>query len=272
LYHRCRRKMKPTIVPPFSPCRVFLALSLLTGACADDSQAVVDAGGDLDAAVGFFRDGEADVAPGDQALDVVPDYGPAPMEPPLTIPLCPADPSPMKVCCASALGFDDGSTDHFLPSACCRLALSRPVIVSAPTACGHGALRLDAAFRATDGNSMCDQPGQAAACDYVTGEVSRPVWTSLDLTGLTVSAMVYLDGPALPSAPVHASVFVLAGDRPVDGLDVPITQTGVWTAVPLRIPDNGTAPGADIRLIGVRVAFHGQAWTGYAYIDEITWH
>lgn len=251
-----------------------LAASLTGGACADDlapTLAGVDAGtddgtDDRDAGSGGPEDVAAD-------MNVAFDLGPPPTEPPLTIPDCPADGGTAAgaTCCASALGFEDGSTSHFLTPTCCRMALSKPHIASMPTACGRGALRIDADFRATDASSLCDQIGEAPACAFREGEVSRAVLASLDLTGLTVSAMVFVDGPALPTAPVLGKLFVLGRGGLIEGTALPITQTGVWTRLEFRIADDGAAPGADIRVIGIRIGFHGQAWRGHVYIDEITW-
>ncbi len=262
--------MKSVTAPsPNRSLATLLSAVMLAGACADDPAASV---GRVDAGVGGMDTREID-APFEGPTDVnVPlDLGPPPTEPPLTVPTCPTAGNAGASCCASALGFEDGSTSHFLPPACCRMALSKPQVSSMPTACGGWALRLDADFQATDASSLCDQPDQAPSCAFREGEVSRGVLAALDLTALTVSAMVYLDGPALPAAPVSAKLFVLGRGGLIEGTAQALPRIGVWTRIDLRIADDGTFPGADIRVIGVRIAFHGQAWTGRAYIDEITW-
>lgn len=256
-----------------APTRLLAAL-VLVGACANDGAARM---GGVDAAVGDGglsddadpgAGGDADGSPG---IDMAFDLGAPPQDWPLTIRDCTAVDPDAGTCCASALGFEDGSTEHFLPPACCRLALSIPQLVSAPTSCGRGALRLDADFRATDASSRCGQTDQVPDCAYQTGEVSRGVLTSLDLTGLTTSAMVYLDGPALPEQSVDATIFVLGRGGLIQGSGQPLTQLGTWIRVDLTIPDDGTSAGADVRVIGLDVAFHGQAWKGNVTIDEITW-
>jgi hypothetical protein len=193
------------------------------------------------------------------------------MEPPLTIPVCPAIPAPDELCCASALGFEDDSSQHFLTPACCRMALATPQVVATPTACGRAALRLDADFRTTDPSSLCGQPGEVLACAFQTGEVSRAILAPLDLTGFTLSAMVYLDGPPLPAMPPHGSVFVVGRGGLIEGPGIPITQIGTWTRVQLPFADDAAGLGVEIRVMGVRMTFHGQPWMGHAYIDEITW-
>ena len=255
-----------------APTRPLAAL-VFVGACANDGAARM---GGVDAALGDGglsddadpgADGQSD---GALATDMAFDLGAPPQEPPLTIPDCTAI-ADGGTCCASALGFEDDSTEHFLPPACCRLALSNPQLVSTPTSCGRGALRLDADFRATDASSLCGQTDQQTECAYQTGEVSRGVLTSLDLTGLTTSAMVYLDGPALPAQSVEGTIFVLGRGGLIQGNGQPLTQLGTWIRVDLTIPDDGTSAGADVRVIGLDIAFHGQAWMGNVTIDEVTW-
>ena len=214
--------------------------------------------GPNDAMSGLLRD----AAPADAGITQT--------EPPFTIPVC--DGQSDGKCCPSAIGFEDGSTEHFLPPACCKLALSNPRVVMSPTACGRGALQLDADFRATNAASKCGEAIEDVACSFQTGEISRAVLTSLDVTGLTMSAAVYLDGPPLPSGPVDAQLFVLGRGGLIEGSLVPMTNPGVWSVVELPIVNDGTEPGADIRLIGLRIAFHGQAWAGRAFIDEFSWN
>lgn len=255
------------------------ALLLLGAACADDaapSAAPSEAGAELLDA-GAVRESGTDVRVSDGAPGALRDAAPADegmsqTEPPFQIPVCGQTSDP--TCCPSALGFEDGSTGHFLTPACCRLALSNPQPVTTPTACGRGALRLDADFRAITPTSNCDDPdgGEDIACSYRTGEISRAVLTSLDLTGLTMSAAVYLEGPHLPAGPVQAQLFVLGQGGLILGPWQPIQMTGVWTAVELPIPDDGKSPGANIRILGVHIGFDGQAWAGRAYVDEISWH
>lgn len=216
-----------------------------------------DAGSDSDTASNLLRD----AAP--------PDMGFMQTEPPFSIPTC--EGAPDETCCRSAIGFEDQSTDHFLAPTCCTLGLSNPVSVTTPTACGRGALRLDAQFLATSPASLCDTVDADSACAYRTGEVSRAVLTSLNVTGLTMSAAVYMQGPPLPDGPVYAQLFILGKTGFVDGPQTLITTRDVWTAIEFPIADNGTETGADIRLIGVRIRFGGQAWTGRVYLDEISW-
>jgi hypothetical protein len=193
-------------------------------------------------------------------------------EPPLVIPTCvdgeSTDGSP---CCASALGFEDGSTQHFLVPGCCRLALANPTLVSTPTGCGRGALRLDAFFLPVDATTRCGTPTKAPACDFQLGEVSRAVSTSLDLTGQTMSALLYLDGAPLPAAGAEARLFVLARGGLILGAAQPLVALGSWTPVTMTIRDDGTDAGADVFVIGLDVDVHGQPWTGRVYLDEITW-
>jgi hypothetical protein len=216
------------------------------------------------------RDSGSNVMPSYLLRDAAPaDAGIVQTEPPLIVPDC--EDVSGALCCPSALGFEDGSTEHFLPPTCCRMALSKPQVVAAPTACGRGALRLDADFRATTAASMCGEVGEELACSYQTGEVSRPVLTSLNITGLTLSAAIYLDGPPLPEGPVDAQLFILTGDGVIEGPLAPLGATGIWTGVELPIAGDGNA-GAGVRLIGLRISFHGQAWAGRTYVDEVTWH
>ena len=257
---------------------------LLGAACADDAAPSADpseAGAALLDA-GAARESGTEVGASDGAPGALRDAAPADQgvlqtEPPFQIPVC--GQTSDATCCPSALGFEDGSSGHFLTPACCRLALSNPQPVTTPTACGRGALRLDADFRAITAASNCDDPdggepdgGEDLACSYQTGEISRAVLTSLDVTGLTMSAALYLEGPHLPVGPVQAHLFVLGRGGFIEGPWQPIRMTGVWTAVELPVPDDGKAPGADIRMLGVRISFDGQAWAGRAYVDEISWH
>jgi hypothetical protein len=245
-------------------------------ACADDTAAQPSDAGDPDrAADGGDQDSDpADAGPDDATGSIlrdaaITDAGLTQTEPPLTIPQCgPTD----RMCCPSALGFEDGNTEHFQPAACCKLALSNPRLVMSPTACGAGALQLDADFRATSPASRCGAIDEEEACSYQTGEISRPVLAPLDLTDLTMSAAVRLEGPSLPAGPVDAQLFVLGRGGLIEGPLVPISGTGLWSAVEFRIVDDGSHPGADIRLIGLRIAFHGQAWTGQALVDEFSWY
>jgi hypothetical protein len=257
----------------------WLLLGALLGAtsCANDTAAQPsDTGVSMDAGgTGAGSDHPADGDPNDATPGLLRDAAPADAgitqtEPPLTIPMCDglSDPS----CCPSALGFEDGSTEHFLPPVCCKRALSNPRVVMSPTACGRGALQLDAAFRTTSAASLCGKMGEDEACAFQTGEISRAVLTSLDVTGLTMSAAVYLDGPPLPAGPVDAQLFVLGQGGLIEGTPAPLSSPGVWSAVELPIGNDGTAPGAGIRLIGLRIAFHGQAWAGRAYVDEFSWN
>jgi|GEM_PF-5943043 len=252
---------------------------LLGPACADDAAhpaAPSEAGAPvLDA--GAARESGTEVGAGDGAPGALRDAAPADegvlqTEPPFQIPVC--GQTSDSTCCPSALGFEDGSSDHFLTPACCRLALSNPQPVTTPTACGRGSLRLDADFRAITTASSCDDPdgGEDIVCSYRTGEISRAVLTSLDVTGLTMSAALYLEGPHLPAGPVQAQLFVLGQGGLLEGPWQPIRMAGVWTAVEFLVPDDGKAPGADIRILGLRLEFGGQAWAGRAYVDEISWH
>jgi hypothetical protein len=262
--------------------RWLLVASLIGAACAIDKPA-----GPRDASAGTggvtgggtgggggsgggFPDADADAIGADLA-ELPADRGAPPMEPPLTVTDCSAIPAPNELCCASALGFEDGSSQHFLTPACCQMALSAPQVVSTPTACGRAALRLEADFRVTDASSLCGQLGEAAACAYQDGEVSRGVLAPLDLTGFTASVMMYLDGPPLPATPPEGKVFIVGRGGLIEGLGFPITQLGTWTRLELPFPGGATQVGVDIRVLGVRLTFHGEPWLGRAYIDEITW-
>jgi hypothetical protein len=224
-----------------------------------------------------------DAAP-DAVVDVTPDavtdvpsdgFAPGPevagqVEPPLVVRTCGADSA--GTCCPSALDFEDGTTEHFLPASCCRLALSSPQVAAMPTACGRGALMLTADFRATDASSMCGTTNESPACPYTAGEVTRAVLAPLNLTGRTASVMAYLQGPALPAAPVHGRLFVVGQAGRLEGPERPLGQTATWFPLELTVPDDGSGAGADTQVLGIRLDFHGQAWSGHLFLDELTWH
>jgi hypothetical protein len=246
-----------------------LVAILMTSACADDF-AIGPADSGVDARDGsgqarFDKPVAPDVIDGIGARDL----GPTPSEPPLTVQVCPLPGG--GTCCASALGFEDASSGHFLTPASGLLALSNPQVTSNPTACGRGALSLDADFRATTAASLCGQIDEALECSHLIGEVSRGILTPLDLTGLTASAMVYVDGPPLPAGQVQGTLFILGGGGYLHGPSSTI-QLHVWTRLDLTIADDGHAPGADVHLIGIRIDLQNQSWLGQVYIDEITWH
>jgi hypothetical protein len=256
--------------------RWWMLLPLLVGAaCAIDNpggSVAATGGSGGGSGGGTGGTGGADGGELPDMAEATPDRGPPPMEPLLTVPTCSAVPAPNELCCASALGFEDGSSQHFLTPACCRVALSTPQVVSTPTACGRAALRLDADFRVTDPSSLCGQPGEAPACAYQAGEVSRGILAPLNLTGLTLSAMVYLDGPSLPAMLPLGNLFVVGRAGLIEGAGFPIAQIGTWTRLELPFANDTTQAGVDIRVLGVRMTFNGQPWLGRAYIDEITWH
>jgi len=254
------------------------------GGCAADPGEYLPDGGEPP---GGHPDARLDAVadrPDDMAADVPargPD-GPAQTEPPLTVRACDGAPTTSgltgnpgalasgdaAVCCPSALGFEDGSTEHFLPAACCRLALSLPQLTAAPTACGHGALKLAADFRAPDDSSRCDTPEASPACTRTAGEVTRAVLAPLRLAGRTASVMAYLQGPALPPSPVHGTLFIVGAGGVIEGPPVPLARTDAWIPIELSVPADG---GAAVQVLGIRLDFHGQAWTGQAYLDELTW-
>jgi hypothetical protein len=175
------------------------------------------------------------------------------------------------ICCPSALDFEDGSTGHFLPAACCRLALSAPQVAAMPTACGHGALRLTADFRATGDSALCGTPDESPDCTHTAGEVTRAVLAPLNLAGRTASVMVYLQGAALPPNPVHGTLFIVGTAGVSEGPAVPLPRTDAWVPVELPVPADPAGAGAAVQVLGIRLDFHGQAWTGQAYLDELTW-
>lgn len=247
---------------------LFAALCAGAGCAADPGERPPDAGTPSDVPVDLIAEVAADRAV-DRATD---GFAPGPdvasqVEPPLAVRVCGAEPT----CCASALGFEDGTTQHFLPASCCRLALSTPQLVPMPTACGRGALKLSAEFRATDASAMCGSPGESLSCTYTAGEVTRAVLAPLTLTGRTISVMVYLQGPPLPPNPVHASLFLVGSTGTLEGPAVPLPRGGAWTLVEFAVPPDTEGPGADVQVLGVRMTFGGQAWIGQAYLDEFSW-
>lgn len=246
----------------------FAALLSGAGCAADPGDRTGDAGAERD-----VPPDRAAETMGDSASDRPTDgFAPGPdvaavVEPPLAVRMCGADPT----CCASALGFEDGTTQHFLPASCCRLALSTPQLVPTPTVCGHGALKLSAEFRATDASAMCGTPAGSLACTYTAGEVTRAVLAPLTLAGRTLSLMVYLQGPSLPPNPVHASLFVVGTTGTLEGPAVPLTGTAVWTRIEFAVPPDPGGPGADVQVLGFRMTFGGQSWLGQVYLDELSW-
>jgi len=252
-------------------CAAALATLAAAVACADDpGERLPDAGASRDAA----PDGVADAAPG-LDVDARPDrFTPGPdaaaqVEPPLVVRTCAAGSA--DGCCPSVLDFEEGTTEHFLPAACCRLALSSPQLAATPTACGHGALMLNADFRATDASSMCGTTTEAPDCAFTAGEVTRAVLAPLSLTGRTATVMAYLQGPALPAAPVHGRLFVVGQAGRVEGPERQLGVLETWTPLELTLADDGSGAGADIQILGIRIDFHGQAWSGRLFLDELTW-
>src|SRR6185437_5037355 len=108
--------------------------------------------------------------------------------------------------------------------ACCRLSLSLPVAVGNPTSCGRGALRLTGDFRTVTADSACGQQDESQDCSYQLGDVSRAVLTSLNLTGTTVSALVYLDALTLTPGPQDATLYVLGQGGLMAGAPVSLNQ------------------------------------------------
>lgn len=252
-----------------------VTLAVVAGCAADPGERLPD-GGPYEMGLDAGTEGVApDDGPASTGTDTdvdarmpVEDVGPGPGEPPLVVRTCAGGGAG---CCPSALDFEDGTTEHFLPATCCRMALSGPQVVSMPAACGHGALRLEATFQATSAASMCGQPGASPACAYTAGEVTRPVLAPLNLTGRTVSVMVYLQGAALPAGPVHGSVFLMGPGGLVEGPQRALTATDAWMSVDLGVPADGSATTDGVRVLGVRIDFHGQPWTGRVFLDEVTW-
>ena len=147
LYHPWRGRNTQRLRAPAAAVTlagaVFAALLAGAGCAADPGDRTPDGGAERDVPQDLIAEAVADRA-SDRPTD---GFAPGPdvaavVEPPLTVRMCGIDPT----CCASALGFEDGTTMHFLPASCCRLALSNPQLVAMPTACGHGALKLSAEF------------------------------------------------------------------------------------------------------------------------------
>lgn len=232
---------------------------------ASDGGSVSDAAGTTDGAY----DGSADWPP-DPVADAsrTVDLDPAVTGSPLTVRTCPGGAS--ADCCPSALGFEDNSTMHFLTPACCRLALSNPQVVVGPTACGRGALRMDVDFRTANPRVSCGEPNEVPACAYQKGEISRAVLTSLDLTGVTMSVAVALDGPAPPEA-ARGWLFVLGRAGLIEGVPISLIPLRTWITLELALPNDGTGRGMDIRIVGVRIDGDGRTWSGQMYLDELTW-
>jgi hypothetical protein len=41
--------------------------------------------------------------------------------------------------------------------------------------------------------------------------------------------------------------------------------------IELPVSSDPYSAGAAVQVLGIRLDFHGQAWTGQAYLDELTW-
>jgi hypothetical protein len=211
---------------------------------------------------------------------------PAPIEPPpLRLPdpapwLQPAPPADSHLGAggvATCLGWApqyrfDYSIDGAAVSTVVSLAFSQPVLDHTRSWCGPGSLRVDATFDLQGTrNSLGERP-------HHTGEAIVTLPVAIDLTGKTLTAHFYVEGPS--DVRFAAQIFAVNGRAKwVGGGFTPNLAPGRWLTLSHtferenRVFEGGVSKVDEVSRLTLQVYAVGKdrTWNGRVYIDDIGW-
>jgi hypothetical protein len=176
--------------------------------------------------------------------------GDAGLPPPL-VPDAPEPGTPPGACTAQ-FGFEDGTVQGFEASSCCGIDVGALQNVADRAWCGRRSLGLS--FESRGANLMLGGPRISAA-------LAQPV----DLSGMTVFARVYVDGPVggrlygLAAAGALASLIA----NPVRGL-----PTGRWSELAITFGDVLPVTATEV---GIEIVGADFAGTTRIYLDDVGW-
>ena len=162
------------------------------------------------------------------------------------------------------------------------LAFSNPRPDRTRSWCGQASLRVDATFNEVGKRNFFGRFAKE------TGEVVLKLHRRTNFTGRTVTAHVYVDGPA--DARFTAELVVVNQGRWVSGPPSRLLTPGHWWTISHRFeaenvaggpgssnpgpfPVGGTSPVSDVDRLGIAIHSTGgrRVWSGAVYVDDVSW-